>query len=139
MKEEKAKTKSIDDLYFGVRSASGSWSRGDKFTLDVWNIFDNSRVKLAVASWVIETNKDPKFTEDHEFLLWCFGEVHWRCEYEFQVLSWPDHEGDEPTKVDVYEMFLEPNETILKQMVSEVSLASAKKYRNEERKRRGWG
>lgn len=128
----------LDDLSFGVRLMSMSYaSEKERTKLKTYNLFDFSRVKFSVAMWVA---KGPEFQKEHDFLNWCFGDVHWRTEYEFIVCPWPYRDGekieDNGQKVDTYELYCVPNEKLLRKMVDEVSVSSAQKYLREERKRR---
>lgn len=125
----------LDDLYFGVRLTSLSYdNEKERSELNTYNLFDLSRVKFSVALWVV---KGKEFKKEHDFLRWCFGDVWGRAEYEMIICPWP-YEDDEKIedngqKVDIFRLYCEPNEQLLRKMVDEVSVSSAQKYLREER------
>lgn len=134
------KKNKLEDLYFGV--VAPGMSSG--FNLTPFNLFQSRRVLWGVATWVVETDKNPKWGKDHDFLMWCFGDTRARCEWEWLVAPWGGVSGDERLKnvcekVDVYEMYVVSNAKYLRELVDSVSVSSAKKFISEERKRRGWG
>lgn len=128
----------INDLYFGVRLLSISYSNDERKKLKTYNLFDFSRVKKSVAMWVA---KGPEFQKEHDFLRWCFGDVWSRTEYEMIICPWPYRDSDTiedaGQKVDTFTLYCEPNEGLLRKMVDDVSVSSAKKYLREERRRYG--
>lgn len=131
----------IDKLYFGVRLPKMSYAtRDERMQMEECNLFHNGRILQSVARWVVETNKDPKFEKDHDFLMWCFGDVRSRSEYEWVICPWGrldenDKVVDVGKKVDVYEMYVKPNAGLLREMVNQVSVTSAKNYLREEKKK----
>lgn len=125
---------SIDDLYFGV--VLDDWSGKNRASLKAYNLFDLSKVKWAVAYWVVSSDD---FKKEHDLIAWCFGDVWARCEYEFVVCPWGGLEEDAKVeevgqKVDTYFMYVKPNEQLLTKMVESVSVASAERYLSAERK-----
>lgn len=131
----------LEDLYFGVVAPGiGGSGRIDELNLRPFNLFQSTRVRRAVARWVVETNKDSKFAKEHDFLFWCFGDTRARCEWEWLIAPWGGARGDEKLedvceKVDVYTMYVEPNAKYLRELVDSVSVSSAKKFLAEERRR----
>lgn len=128
---------SIDDLYFGFKLPSISYiGEAERQKLKTYNLFGSSRVKSSVAMWVAG---DDVFRKEHDFLRWCFSDVHARCQYEWLIAPWP-HRNKEVNeiaqKVDVYEMYVEPNAKLLKGMVDRVSVSSAQRYLRDWRKGR---
>lgn len=130
------KKTNINDLYFGVKLYPLSFVSGRKKELQTYNLFDFASVKWSVASYVAkekkETVSDP--------VLYCFGDVWSRTEFEFMVCPWgglreEDKVVDKGTKMDVYAMFVEPNAELLMKMVNNVSVSSAKAYLKEWRKK----
>lgn len=126
----------IKDLYFGVRIPKMSYSSSEERNqLETINLFGTSRVLVSVAMWVTWPESERK---KHDFLRWCFSDVCARCEYEFIVCPWP-YKDDEAVencgrKVDIYEMYVEPNADLLRDLVDRVSVSSAKAYLAEWRK-----
>ena len=126
----------INDLYFGVVLMPMSYSSKEQRTkLETYNLFDFSRVKWSVARWVCMGQEERKIIENP--LLFLFGDVWGRAEFEFIVCPWPygDGEGvaDNGQKVDTYEMYVKPNEKLLMDMVNSVSESSAKEYIRKHR------
>ena len=70
----------------------------------------------------------------HDALSWCFADVRGRAEYEFIMSPWVG--GGEEQKVDIYQMYVEPNRELLLDLISRVTPNSAQTYLREERKRR---
>ena len=129
---------SIDDLYFGVVLMPMSYSSYEERTKPrVYNLFDFSRVRWAVARWV--TMKPEERRNISNPLSFLFGDVWGRTEYEFIMCPWPykDNEKveDSGVKVDTYKMYVEPNADLLMNLVSRVSKTSARRYLTEWRKR----
>lgn len=137
---EKKKVK-LDDLYFGIKLYPMSTSSKDDLReLKTYNLFNFGRVKWSVARWVTMNDKEKKALWSDP-LMFCFGDVWSRCEYEFIVCPWGglrenDKVKDVGIKVDTFEMYVKPNEKLLMDMVNSVSENSARKYLAEERKRR---
>lgn len=130
----------LEDLYFGIKLYPMSYSSKDELKeLRTYNLFDFGRVKWSVAKWATMNDKEKKELWSDP-LMFCFGDVWSRCEYEFMVCPWGGlDENDKVTdvgiKVDTFEMYVKPNEKLLMEMVNSVSVNSARKYLREERKR----
>lgn len=121
----------IDDAYFGVCNLDFNGE------ISTWNLFDNLRVKWSVAKYVSMTPEERKLLSSEPYRF-CFGDVWGRCEYEWIVNRWPYSEEDKVTdgkKVDVFQMYVEPNKDYLMEIVNKISVTSAKNYLREERKR----
>lgn len=127
----------INDLYFGIRMPQMSYSSSrEKNTLKTYNLFDFSRVKFSVARWRTMNDEDKKLITNP--LGFCFGDTWGRTEFEWVVNTWPykdDEKVENGEKVDVFQMYVEPNADLLMNMVNHVTTTSAKKYIAEERKR----
>lgn len=121
----------INDLYFGIALYSLSYSSKEGQKLETCNLFDFARIKESVALWVIS----PEIRATHDLLSWCFGDVHWRAEFEYEIAPL----FGEPEKVDVYTLYVIPNRKLLEDMVNSVSVLSAEKYLKERRKERRRG
>ena len=117
----------IDDLYFGVCSMD---QNTDKMVS--YNIFDIHRVKRSVADWVLMN--DERKAEIEDPIRYCFGDVWSRFEYEWMVTPLLP-KGNQGEKVDVYDMYIEPNRALLMDMLDGVSLKSAREWRTEDNKR----
>lgn len=127
---------SINSLYFGVMLPSFSWdSRDSRSALEEHNLFGFSKVKLSVAMWVAN---GPEFRKKHKFLSWCFCDVRARAECEYIVCPWPYSDKDtiesSGRKYDTYTLYVEPNAELLEELVSRVSVSSAKAYIREHRR-----
>lgn len=138
-KEMKIKEKiNINDLYFGMVMNKMNYSsvseRGD---IETYNLFDISRVKWSVAKYVTMSIDKRKMIPDP--LMFCFGDVWSRTEYEFIMCPWPYMDGEFVEqfghKVDMYTMYVKPNAELLMDIVNRVTVSSAKKYISDERKR----
>lgn len=128
----------IDDLYFGVKLMPLSYNSEEGRTeLKTYNLFDFSRIKWSVAKYVTMTDTERSLL--HNSLMFCFGDVWSRAEYEFLICPWPYKDGEfveqVGQKVDIFTMYVEPNAKLLMDMVNSVSVSSAKKYMTECRKR----
>lgn len=95
------------------------------------NIFDNVSVMRRVAQWVTMPTKARKAIPDP--LSFCFIDFWARCQYEFVIKPWVG-KGEEQ-KVDIWTMYILLNRNILLDMISKVSVNSARKWLREERKR----
>lgn len=128
----------INDLYFGVRMPQMSYSSlEEKNVLKTYNLFDFSRVKFSVARWRTMSDEARAFINNP--LSFCFGDTWGRTEFEWVVNTWPykdDEKVEEGQKVDVYQMYVEPNADLLMDMVNRVTVSSAKKVLAEWRKNR---
>ena len=130
----------LDKLYFGIVLYPLSyWSKEKKEKLTTYNLFDFGRVKWSVASYASKTEEEKREVADP--LMYCFGSVWSRCEFEYVICPWSginnnDKAVEVGTKVDVYKMYVEPNAEYLMSLVGSVSQSSAKAYLSAERKRR---
>lgn len=120
----------LTDLYFGYKLYEMSYASGEERKIVTYNLFDSSRVLHSVAMWVLMPDEEK---EKHDALFWCFGDTMSRSEYEFVMSPWGG--GGEPQKVDIYQMYVEPNKELLLDLVSRVTKDSAKEYLREEGKR----
>lgn len=120
----------LTELYFGYKLYEMNYTSGVERKIITYNLFNSSRVLRSVAMWVLMPEEEKK---KHDALSWCFIDVRGRSEYEFVMSPWGG-EG-EPRKVDIYQMYVEPNEELLLDLVSRVTKSSAKEYLREERKR----
>ena len=142
-KERTVKDKiNIYDLYFGVVLVPMSYSSYEnRCRLEPYNLFHLSHVMYSVALWVVmKPEEKAKRKTDRDKLMWLFGDVWARAEYEFIVSPWPYEDGDKVgevgRKVDIFSMYVEPNADILLDMVDRVSVTSARRYLREWRKNR---
>lgn len=129
---------SINDLYFGmVMNKMNYSSESERSDIETYNLFNISRVKWSVARYVTMSASERKEISDP--LLFCFGDVWGRTEYEFMLCPWPYRDGDFVEqvghKVDMYTMYVKPNAELLMDIINRVTVSSAKKYLAEERKR----
>lgn len=117
----------FNDLYYGICNMDDNTGE-----MKSYNVFDIYRVKRAVADWVMM--KDERKAEIEDPIRYCFGDVWSRCEYEWIVTPWPprDNQGE---KVDVYDMYIEPNRALLMDMLDNVSLKSAREWRTADNRR----
>lgn len=122
----------LEDLYFGYKQFGMSYDNTNTRSIKTYNLFDSSRVLRSVAMYVLMTPEQRK-ERVKDPLSWCFNDVWGRYEYEFMMS--PLGGGGEPQKVDIYQMYVEPNRELLLDLVSRVTKSSAKKYLSEERKR----
>ena len=120
----------LTDLYFGYKIYDLSYTSEEERKISTHNLFDSSRVLYSVATWVTMSEEEKK---KHDALSWCFSDVRGRSEYEFVMSPWAG--GGEPHKVDIYQMYVEPNRELLLDLVSRVTPNSARVYLREERKR----
>lgn len=130
----------IDDLYFGIKLFPMSYtSKEGRGGLKTYNLFDFSRVKWSVARYVTMDDKEKKSLLSDP-LHFCFGDVRFRTEFEFMACPWPYSDEDtidnSGVKVDTWSLYVEPNAEYLMSLVDSVSVDSAKKYLQKERKRR---
>lgn len=117
----------LNKAYFGVTTLENN-------KLRTWNLFDNLRVKWSVARYVAMSKEERKnlVSEPYRF---CFGDVWGRCEYECVLLPWPSMNEKKALKVDVFQLYVEPNKDYLMEIVDSISVTSAKQYLREERNR----
>lgn len=121
----------IDNLYFGVVMHPLSYGTYDERNeLRTYNLFDMSSIKLAVAKWVTMTPNEKARIDNP--LVYIFGDVWGRTEFEFIMCPWPYKDGekveDNGKKVDIYQMYVMPNRVMLLDMVDAVSKSSAQEY-----------
>ena len=121
----------LTDLYFGYRNYAMSYTSGEERKITTYNLFDSTRVLRSVAMWALMPDEEKK---KHDALSWCFSDVRGRAEYEFMMSPWAG--GGEEQKVDIYQMYVEPNKELLLDLISRVTPNSAQAYLREERKRR---
>lgn len=119
----------LTDLCFGYKIYDLSYTSEKERKISTHNLFDSSRVLYSVAIWVTMSEEEKK---KYDALSWCFSDVRGRSEYEFVMSPWAG--GGEPQKVDIYQMYVEPNRELLLDLVSRVSKASAQAYLREWRK-----
>lgn len=125
---------SIDKAYFGVKLFELSYSSHKERKIETYNLFDFGRVKWSVAKYVV-MGKEKRKSLANNPLRFCFGDTAGRCEYECIVrpmVSKREHEK----KVDIYQMYVEPNADYLMSIVGRISVSSAQKYLREERRHR---
>lgn len=117
----------FNDLYYGICSMDQNTEK-----MVSYNIFDIYRVKRAVADWVLMN--DERKSEIDDPIRYCFGDVWSRFEYEWMVtpLLPKENQGE---KVDVYDMYIEPNRSLLMDMLDNVSLKSAREWRTADNRR----
>lgn len=120
----------LTDLYFGYKNYAMSYTSGEERKVETYNLFGSTRVLRSVAMWVLMPEEEKK---KHDLLSWCFIDVKGRAEYEFIMSPWVG--GGEEQKVDIYQMYVEPNAKLLMEMINNVSINSAKRYLAEERKK----
>ncbi len=128
----------INDIYFGMVMPKMSYSSNDsRGELGIYNLFDITRVKRAVALYVTMNEELRKEIENP--IYFCFSDVRGRAEYEFMMCPWPYRDGDfveqVGSKIDMFSMYIEPNAELLMDLVGRVTITSAKKYLSEERKK----
>lgn len=117
---------SIDDLYFGVRV----WDLNHDKLMTI-NLFDVCRVKRSVALWVLKSEEEKKNENERAQMLYLFGDVWARFQYEFVVcplMGDGEKAWKEGVKVDTFSLYVEPNFHLLLDLVSRVTKASAKRY-----------
>lgn len=122
----------LTDLYFGYKNYAMSYTSGEERKIETHNLFDSIRVLRSVALWALMPEKEKK---EHDALSWCFMDVGGRAEYEFIMSPWVG--GGEAQKVNIYQMYVEPNRELLLDLIARVTPNSARKYLREERKRYG--
>lgn len=127
----------ITDLRYNVKI----WD-SNKAELRTMNIFNSYRVIKSLAIYI--KRSDPKSNDSYfkdqyktvdDVIHFIFGDTQGRCEWEYVVSEWAGKEGRQ--KVDVYEMYVEPNKYLLYNMIKEVSYNSAVMWLREDRKRYG--
>ena len=129
----------LNELYFGVKLFPLGWgSSSERYDLETYNLFDFSRVKESVA--IYRTMDEERRKELSSPLHFCFGDVWSRCEFEMIVCPWPYKDGETVSesgiKVDLYEMYVVPNQRHLMDLVESVDEKDCKKYLAELRKQR---
>lgn len=125
--------KSLDDLKFMIPL----W--GDN-GVEYFNVFNHHGVRRSAAMYLTKKWKMP--TEDKEdglfktpleqWAFWMFCDMWSRFEYEVSF----GEVGKVGEKMDAFTLYLLPNAALLKRMVDEVSIESAKRFLTEDNKRR---
>lgn len=110
----------IDKLYFGV-------VRPTNHGLAPHNLFNHIGVKRAIATY--RAKPQDEFVDNP--LLYCFGDYWSRAEYEWVVRPWTG--TWEPQEVDIYGVFVEPNTSLLMEMVDSITPAAAKAWLRKEK------
>ena len=114
----------IEKLYFGVKVIDFNTDKTKTI-----NLFSINKVATSVAVYVkrrgTKTWKEHVENENFDPLRFCFGSVWGRVQYEMFVT---DMFGKTEEKVDVYQMYVEPNRELLLDMVNRVSVSSARRY-----------
>ena len=120
--------KKIDDLYFGI-----SYWDPNNHCLKTANIFDFKRIKDSAARYIIDKSKG-KLTEYRKSdpLMCIFGDVWGKCEWELIVRGMVESE-ENVAKVDIFSLFIKPNEKLLLSMIDEVSVNSAMTWRKKNK------
>lgn len=124
----------LNNLYFGIKLFSLSYSSRKNRKLETYNLFDFAKVKWSVAKYVTMTKEEKRYLFS-DSLHFCFGDVFGRCEYEYFIRPKVSDKYDE-VETNVFQMYVEPNANLLMEMVNSVSINSAKKYLREEKLRR---
>lgn len=117
----------FNDLYYGICNMDGNTGK-----MKSYNVFDIYRVKRSVADWVMMS--DERKSEIEDPIRFCFGDTGGRVEYEWGVSPWPPKENV-GEKVDVYDMYIEPNRALLMDMLDNISLKSAREWRTADNRR----
>lgn len=120
----------LTDLYFGYKNYAMSYTSEKERGIETRNLFGSTRVLRSVAMWVVMPEEEKK---KRDALSWCFADVRGRAEYEFVMSPWCG--VGEPQKIDIWTMYVEPNRELLLDLISKVTISSAKAYLREERKR----
>ena len=136
------KLKKLKDLYFGVCV----WDSFKK-EIEVRNLFSSSGILWSVALY--RTGKMDEFlrsdfardtgrTYEEEFAWWCFSDTWSRIQWESGFGEpFKNEDGTwDGVKTDVFNLYVLPNKTLLKEMVDSISKNSCVQYLREERKRR---
>lgn len=120
----------ITELEFYVMTYPRAWQRGQRLELVPYNIFQSTRVMRSVAMWIVG-----KALEGHNFLRWCFGDLDGQTEWEILVSSWPSVEGQaDARKFSIFDLYIRPNEKLLKGMIDEVDAKSAEAWLKQNKK-----
>ena len=120
--------KKIDDLYFGIKY----WDFNNKCLRDA-NLFDCSRVRQMVANYIIDkSNKRLTDWQKNEPMMYMFGDLWSRCEWEL-VVNGLTEDDNEAAKIDIFNLYVKPNERLLLNMIDEVSVRSAQMWRKKNK------
>lgn len=109
------------------------WDNGQ---MRIFNLFHSSSVLKSVALY--KTGAFDKYTPfygEKDWALWCFGDTRGRVEWEFTFGDPFPRDQAELQKMDVYSVFIKPNERILRKMIDEISISSCKTWLSKERRR----
>lgn len=110
----------IDELYFGYVMFDPN-----SHELKQYNLFSSLRVQHSIARWATMDEIERSHFDQLHF---CFGDTQYRCEYEMLVDSWPVQNEKGLTKVDTYQMYVEPNRDYLLSLVNKISADEGKKW-----------
>lgn len=121
MSSRTGKRININDLYFGIVM----WDPNLGIFRE-YNLFDSMRVLRSLAIYKIHPEL---YTQFSDILFAIYGDTAGRVQYEFDIRDIFGKE--EPVKMDVYRMFVEPNRDYLLSLVDSVTVASARKWLKE--------
>lgn len=121
-----AKNNRIQDLHFYVVTPS----HNNEIISAPVDLFDLCNIRLYAAKYRVALDSDEPFVGVPLFYI--FGEVWSRSEFEFEMSSLL---GEKSTKVDLYRLYVAPNEAMLLNMVKNCTATSARSYIRAERAR----
>lgn len=115
------KKSKIDELYFGITMLD--WNT-DKIVHR--NLFDLADIRRSVAKWAT-LSENEKMVQGYNPLSFCFGGVRGRAEYEMivhdlNISCRMNH------KVDIYQMFVIPNQVQLLDLVLDITPREGRKW-----------
>lgn len=113
----------MNELYFGYVN----FDHNSK-TLKQYNLFNSARVMHSVAKWATMDEIERLHFDPLHF---CFGDTQARCEYEMLVQPWPNGKNDDIIKVDIYQLYVEPNRDYLLSLVNQISESEGEKWLKE--------
>lgn len=116
----------LDELYFGVMRINFNTGK-----LEQANLFGSLKVLRSVALYATRKSQLHYFEKDP--LSWCFADVRCRCEYEMLVSDLTDCNFE---KYDLYELYVKPNAELLMKLVNSVDPKDARKWLQNDNKRR---
>lgn len=97
------------------------------------NLFGSIRVLYSVACWVLMNDKQRRRINSQ--LGFCFGDTRARVEYEMLVSDLSDNPNRNIEKMDVWTLYVAPNEGLLLDMVNHVTKASARRVKKKYARR----
>ena len=111
----------IDEAYFGVMLPEHSGPTKGNTRLRLYNIFDHQDVRRAIS--IYKTGDimidDPLF--------FCFAGFWKRSQYEYRI-----SDGFRtPIKIDVYDLYIEPNKEYLLKIIDLIDKKDCKKWLKE--------